>query len=62
MSLIRKDLGIALEAGEAADANLLFGKKAIETYKELEKKGEGKKDFGIVYRYIHQNLKISKKI
>jgi 3-hydroxyisobutyrate dehydrogenase len=53
VSLIRKDLGIALDAAEAADANLLFAKKAIDTYKELEKKGEGKKDFGIVYRYIH---------
>jgi 3-hydroxyisobutyrate dehydrogenase len=55
VSLIRKDLSIALEAAGAADANLNFAKAAIDTYRDLEKKGYGKKDFGYVYRYIHTN-------
>ena len=55
VSLIRKDLSIALEAAEKADAKLLFGQLAIEQYLKLEKKGYGKKDFGFVYQYIHKN-------
>ena len=58
MSLIRKDLSIALEAAEFADAKLKFAQMAIEQYRELEKKGYGKKDFGVVYRYIHKNSDI----
>ena len=55
VSLIRKDLSIALEAAEKADAKLLFGQLAIEQYLKLEKKGYGKKDFGFVYQYSHKN-------
>lgn len=57
VSLIRKDLSLALEAADEADADLQFGKAAIETYIDLEKKGFGKKDFGFVYRYIHNNMR-----
>ena len=49
MSLIRKDLSIALEAAEQADAKLKFTEHAIDMYRDLEKKGFGKKDFGYVY-------------
>ena len=38
VSLIRKDLSIALEAAEQADAKLKFGQLAIDQYRELEKK------------------------
>ena len=58
VSLIRKDLSIALEAAEQADAKLKFAQAAIDQYRELEKKGFGKKDFGFVYRYIHNNSDI----
>ncbi len=58
VSLIRKDLSIALEAAEQADAKLKFGQAAIDTYREIEKKGHGKKDFGYVYQYIHKNFDI----
>jgi 3-hydroxyisobutyrate dehydrogenase len=58
VSLIRKDLSIALEAAEQADAKLKFGQLAIDQYRELEKKGFGKKDFGYVYQYIHKNFDI----
>lgn len=60
VSLIRKDLSIALEAGEVADANLKFAQAAIETYIDLEKKGLGKKDFGVVFRQIHNSHSSSK--
>jgi 3-hydroxyisobutyrate dehydrogenase len=55
VSLIRKDLSIALQAAKQADAKLKFTQMAIDQYINLEKKGCGKKDFGIVYRYIHNN-------
>jgi 3-hydroxyisobutyrate dehydrogenase len=58
VSLIRKDLSIALDAAAKADAKLKFGQAAIEQYRELEKKGYGKKDFGFVYQYIHKNFDI----
>ncbi len=56
VSLIRKDLSIALEAAEEAGASVKFGKYTIDMYRELEKKGFGKKDFGYVYQYIHKNF------
>ena len=56
VSLIRKDLSIALEAAEHADAKLKFGEHAIDYYRDLEKKGFGKKDFGVVFKYVHKNF------
>jgi len=47
-----------LDAAAKADAKLKFGQAAIEQYRELEKKGYGKKDFGFVYQYIHKNFEI----
>jgi 3-hydroxyisobutyrate dehydrogenase-like beta-hydroxyacid dehydrogenase len=58
VSLIRKDLSIALEAAEHADAKIDFSKHAIDYYREIEKKGFGKKDFGFVYQYVHKNFEI----
>jgi len=58
VSLIRKDLSIALEAAEQAEAKIKFGEHAIGYYRDIEKKGFGKKDFGFVYRYIHNNFEI----
>lgn len=55
VSLIRKDLSIALEAADDVDAHLPFGQAAIDMYVNIEKKGDGKKDFGIVYRYLREN-------
>ncbi len=56
--MIRKDLSIALEAAEHANAKLKFGQYSIDYYRELEKKGFGKKDFGFVYQYIHKNFEV----
>ena len=58
VSLIRKDLSIALESAEYADAKLKFANAAIDYYRELEKKGFGKKDFGFVYQFIHKNFEV----
>jgi len=58
VSLIRKDLSIALDAAAKADAKLKFAQAAIDQYRELEKKGYGKKDFGFVYQSIHKNGEI----
>ena len=58
VSLIRKDLSIALEAAEQSDAQTKFAEHAINMYRELEKKGFGKKDFGYVYQYIHKNFEV----
>ena len=49
VSLIRKDLSLALEAAEQSEAAIKFGKYAIDYYRDLEKKGYSKKDFGFVY-------------
>jgi 3-hydroxyisobutyrate dehydrogenase-like beta-hydroxyacid dehydrogenase len=58
VALIRKDLSIALEAAEKVDAKITFSKNAIDYYREIEKKGFGKKDFGFVYQYVHKNFEI----
>lgn len=58
VSLMRKDLSIALEAAEKSDTKLRFAQHAIDQYRELEKKGYGKKDFGFVYRQVHKNYDI----
>jgi 3-hydroxyisobutyrate dehydrogenase-like beta-hydroxyacid dehydrogenase len=42
-------LSIALEAAEFSDAKTKFAQHAIDYYRDLEKKGFGKKDFGVVY-------------
>ncbi len=58
VALIRKDLSIALEAAEQAKAKVKFAEAAIDYYREIEKKGYGKKDFGYVYQYVHKNTDI----
>lgn len=55
VSLIKKDLGLVLEAGEEVDASLGFGEKAFNYFTELEKQGLGHKDFSVVYQYINGN-------
>lgn len=58
MALIRKDLSIALEAADFADAKIAFAQHAIDYYRDIEKKGFGKKDFGFVYQYVHKNFEV----
>ena len=51
-------MSIALEAAEHAESKTKFAQNAIDYYRDLEKKGYGKKDFGYVYQYIHKNFDV----
>ncbi len=53
ISLMKKDLGLAIKAAEEAGARLELGDKAIEVYREAEKQENCKgRDFSVVYRYL----------
>ncbi|RPA74923.1 hypothetical protein BJ508DRAFT_418365 [Ascobolus immersus RN42] len=53
ISLMRKDLGLAVAAAEKAKAKLLIGRPALEAYEAVEKVEECKgRDFSVVYRYL----------
>jgi len=53
ISLMKKDLGLALQAASEAGARLELGDRAAEVYAETEKMENCKgKDFSVVYRYI----------
>ena len=58
VSLVKKDMVLALEAAHSADARTDLLEHALEYYLDLEKKGKGKKDFGIVFQYIMKNKNI----
>ncbi|KAJ2907320.1 putative 3-hydroxyisobutyrate dehydrogenase protein [Zalerion maritima] len=53
VSLMRKDLGLAIQAAEEADAKLELASKAREVYEGAEKDDKCKgRDFSVVYRYM----------
>ncbi|KAI1336588.1 NAD binding domain of 6-phosphogluconate dehydrogenase-domain-containing protein [Xylariaceae sp. FL0016] len=53
ISLMKKDLKLAIVAAEEANAELKLGDKARAVYEEAEKKGECKgRDFSVVYRFL----------
>jgi 3-hydroxyisobutyrate dehydrogenase len=53
ISLMKKDLGLAIKAAEEAGARLELGGKAREVYEEAEKRDDCKgRDFSVVYRYL----------
>ena len=49
VSLIRKDLALALDCSESVGVESEFAKKSVGIYSAIEKKGYGGKDFGFVY-------------
>jgi len=51
VSLMNKDLRLAIAAADEAGAKLMLGKKAKEVYDATEAEYKGK-DFSIVYKYI----------
>jgi 3-hydroxyisobutyrate dehydrogenase len=57
-ALMRKDISLAMEAADHVGASVEFGKKAIDYYIDVEKKGFAQKDFGYVYQYVHKNKKL----
>jgi len=55
VELIKKDVGLAIEAAYTVGADTEMAEKAIDYYRELEKKGYGRKDLGFVYPYLMAN-------
>ena len=53
VSLIKKDLTIAQDVGRQIHASLEFSNLALDYFTQLEKSGEGGKDFSYVYKLIH---------
>lgn len=58
VSLIRKDMALALELANEVGSSLEFVEKGLDYYVAMEKKGHGGKDFGFAYQYISKNKKI----
>ena len=54
VSLMNKDLRLALVAADEAGAKLMLGKKAKEVYDATEATHKGK-DFSVVYQYIKES-------
>lgn len=56
ISLMKKDLGLAIEAARTAGAHLELGDKANEVYDKASKDEKCKgRDFSVVYRYLGGN-------
>lgn len=56
ISLMKKDLGLAIKAASEAGAKLELGDRANEVYETVEKAENcGGRDFSVVYRYLNQN-------
>ena len=53
VSLMHKDLRLALQDAEASDTPLFLGDKALEVYKAVENKHHGK-DFSVVYKFLQE--------
>jgi 3-hydroxyisobutyrate dehydrogenase len=51
VSLMKKDLKLAVSAAEEAGAKLVLAEKATEVYEQTEKENKGK-DFSVVYRWL----------
>jgi 3-hydroxyisobutyrate dehydrogenase len=53
ISLMRKDLGLALKAVEEHNVKIALGNKAMEAYEEAEKDEACKgRDFSVIYRWL----------
>ena len=53
VSLMKKDLRLAMAAAEEVNARIMLGKPAQEVYDQVEK-AEGGRDFAVVYRWLKQ--------
>jgi len=54
VDLMKKDLGLALQAAKDAKAPLRLGQQSFDLYAQLSKDGNGLKDFSFVYEYLRQ--------
>lgn len=57
VSLIKKDMVLALEAAHSVNASTDMLEQSLQYYLDLEKANLGKKDFGYVFKYIMNNKK-----
>ncbi|CAD7957694.1 unnamed protein product [Amoebophrya sp. A25] len=58
MSLMLKDLKLAIENADKVNADVELAKHGLQYYKELAENGFSEKDFGFVYQYVHKNKKM----
>ena len=58
VSLIKKDMVLALEAAHSVKAETDMLEKSLQYYVDLEKAGLGRKDLGYVYQYLMKNKTI----
>lgn len=49
VDLMKKDLGLAIQAANDAKTSIPLGQVATQLYTQVSEKGEGKKDFSVVY-------------
>lgn len=52
--LMKKDLGLAIDAAHAAGSRLVLGEHTREFYEEITKAGIGGKDFSVAYKRISE--------
>ena len=60
VSLIKKDMALAIECAEDVNADHSLTEFAVDYYKNLEVLGRGDKDFGYVFQYILKNKQYKK--
>jgi 3-hydroxyisobutyrate dehydrogenase len=58
--LMKKDLGLAIDAAKSANCSVSLGEEAKKLYEQLTKAGMGTSDFSSVYMYLQQLAQNSK--
>ncbi|EAL61086.1 3-hydroxyisobutyrate dehydrogenase [Dictyostelium discoideum AX4] len=58
-ALMTKDLGLAVDSAKSIGEPLLLGNSAHQLYTLLVAKGDGQKDFSVVYDFLNKNFKNS---
>jgi len=57
VDLMKKDLGLALEASKTAGVTIPFGELSYLIYKAISEQGNGLKDFSYVYEFLREEPK-----
>jgi 3-hydroxyisobutyrate dehydrogenase len=60
VALIRKDLGLAMDAAKSVGADMDFTERSFKVYEDIEKAGFARKDFSFIYQYLMNNRDMSK--
>ena len=51
-ALMKKDIGLAVEAAEEEGLEVEFGRRAWGVYDKMDSLGHGSKDFGVFFQYL----------